>query len=93
MRFPRHPIFQKIFDPASPGVGVAPAQYLNGLRTLSEGHSFFAFFALGRCATALSLSAHAASLNALYAVTLCALTSLPRKAKREPTNAYAYAAS
>ena len=47
MRFPRHPIFQKIFDPASPGVGVAPAQYLNGLRTLSEGHSFFRFFRFG----------------------------------------------
>ena len=34
------PFFKKIFDPASPGIGVAPAQYLNGLRTLSEGHSF-----------------------------------------------------
>ena len=27
------PFFKKIFDPASPGIGVAPAQYLNGLRT------------------------------------------------------------
>ena len=53
------------------------------------------FFALGRCATALSLSlyAHAASLNALYAATLCALTINPRKARREPTTVLAYEAS
>ena len=89
-RFPEHPFFKKKFDPASPGSYSLPAQYLNGLRTLSEGHSFFA---LGRCATAFSLYAHAASLNALYAATLCALTISPRKARRDPTLAYAYDAS
>lgn len=90
---PRTPLFQKKFDPASPGSHSLPAQYLNGLRTLSEGHSFFRFFALGRCATAFSLYAHAASLNALYAATLCALTISPRKARRDPTLVLAYDAS
>lgn len=42
-RFSGHPLFKKKIDPASPGSFSLPAQYLNGLRTLSEGHSFFAF--------------------------------------------------
>ena len=50
-------------------------------------------FALGRCATAFSLSAYAASTNALYAATLCALTRLPRKARREPTFVFVFEAS
>ena len=45
-----------------------------------------------RFAPAFRASLYAASLNALYAATLCALTSLPRKARREPTCAYAYEA-
>ena len=39
------------------------------------------------------LSAYATSLIALYALTLTAFTILPRKARREPTYAYAYEAS
>ena len=89
---PGTPLFQKNFDPASPGSSSLPAQYLNGLRTLSEGHSF-SLFALGRCATAFPLFDHATSTIALYAVTLCALTSLPRKARRDPTYVNAYDAS
>ena len=46
-----------------------------------------------RFAPAFRASLYAASLNALYATTLCALTSLPRKARREPTYACAYEAS
>ena len=37
--------------------------------------------------------AYAFSLNDLYATTLDALTSFPRKARREPTNVFAYEAS
>lgn len=42
---------------------------------------------------ALRFPLYASSLSALYAATLCALTSLPRKARREPTFACAYEAS
>ena len=49
-------------------------------------------FSFCRFAPALRASRYAASLNALYAATLCALTSLPRKARREPTCALAYEA-
>ena len=41
---------------------------------------------LCRFAPAFSLYAHAASTIALYASTLAALTILPRKARRDPTN-------
>lgn len=37
--------------------------------------------------------AHATSVNALNAATLCALTILPRKARRDPTYVYAFDAS
>lgn len=43
---------------------VAPAQYLNGLRTSSEGHSFFAF-RFGSLRDRFVAFAHATSLNAL----------------------------
>lgn len=51
------------------------------------------FFSFCRFAPAFRASRYAASLNALYAATLCALTILPRKARREPTFAFAYEAS
>lgn len=51
------------------------------------------FFSFCRFAPAFRASRYAASLNALYAATLCALTSLPRKARREPTTALACEAS
>lgn len=84
--------FSLKFDPASPGSHSLPAQYLNGLRTLSEGHSF-SLFRFGSLRDRFSLYAHAASLNALYAATLCALTISPRKARRDPTTVFAYDAS
>ena len=93
-------LFSKKFRPGFAGVcsppGDSPLQYyLNGLRTSSEGHSCFLFSlgALGRCATAFRFLAYAASVNALYAVTLCALTRFPRKARRDPTYAFVLEAS
>ena len=46
-----------------------------------------------RFAPALRASLYAASLNALYAATLCAFTIWPRKARREPTYELAFEAS
>ena len=76
---------QNIFDRLTP-VFIYPK---NGVRTLSEPRSF-------RFVASLPLfraSHYATSSNALYAATLCAFTILPRKARREPTLAYAYEAS
>lgn len=92
--------FQKNFDPASPGsVGQHPALpcpalsvYLNGLRTSFEGRSF-RVVALRFGSLRDRFLAHATSVIALYAATLCALTRLPRKARRDPTTALAYEAS
>ena len=76
---------QNIFDRLTP-VFIYPK---NGVRTLSEPRSF-------RFVASLPLfraSHYATSSNALYAATLCAFTILPRKARREPTNAFAPEAS
>lgn len=37
---PRTPLFQKKFDPASPGFGLPWLSYMKALRTPSEGLSF-----------------------------------------------------
>ena len=61
----------------------------NGVRTLSEPRSF-------RFVASLPLfraSLYATSVNALYAATLCAITILPRKVRREPMYALASEAS
>ena len=82
---------------------VAKRQYFNENRSTTRfQRKFLKFFdrltpvmprlSFSRFAPALRASLYAASLNALYAATLCALTSLPRKARREPMNAYAYEA-
>lgn len=92
--------FQKNFDPASPGsVGQHPALpspalsvYLNGLRTSFEGRSF-RVVALRFGSLRDRFLAHATSVIALYAATLCALTRLPRKARRDPTLVPAFEAS
>lgn len=81
--YPKSPFFKKN-RPGFAGVWFAPAQlYESPSNTVRR--AFFSLSALGRCATAFSFCAHAASLNALYAATLCALTICPRKARREPT--------
>ena len=94
------PLFSKKIRPGFAGVCSPPGDsplpcYLNGLRTSSEGHSYFLFSlcALGRFATAFRFLAYAASANALNAATLCALTIFPRKARRDPTFVPAFEAS
>lgn len=62
-------------------------KFFDRLKPVIPRHSFCRF------APAFRASLYAASLNALYAATLCALTSLPRKARREPMLAFAYEAS
>lgn len=75
----------KNFRPAYAGIHIMQERSPDTIRT--------PFFSFCRFAPALRASRYAASLNALYAATLCALTSLPRKARREPTSAFAYEAS
>ena len=75
----------KYFRPAYAGIHIMQERSPDTIRT--------PFFSFCRFAPALCASRYAASLNALYAATLCALTSLPRKARREPTFAYEYEAS
>ena len=75
----------KNFRPAYAGIHIMQERSPDTIRT--------PFFSFCRFAPAFRASRYAASLNALYAVTLCALTSLPRKARREPTPVYAYDAS
>ena len=75
----------KNFRPAYAGIHIMQERSPDTIRT--------PFFSFCRFAPAFRASRYAASLNALYAVTLCALTSLPRKARREPTYAFAYDAS
>lgn len=87
------PPFSKNFRPGFAGGWGCPGSVFEWPPNTVRRPFFFRFFALGRCATALSLYAHAASLNALYAATLCALTISPRKASREPTYVSAYEAS
>lgn len=75
----------KNFRPAYAGIHIMQERSPDTIRT--------PFFSFCRFAPAFRASRYAASLNALYATTLCALTSLPRKARREPTYVYAYDAS
>ena len=75
----------KIFRPAYAGIHIMQERSPDTIRT--------PFFSFCRFAPAFRASRYAASLNALYAATLCALTSLPRKARREPPFAFAYEAS
>ena len=75
----------KYFRPAYAGIHIMQERSPDTIRT--------PFFSFCRFAPALRASRYAASLNALYATTLCALTSLPRKARREPTFAYAFEAT
>lgn len=75
----------KNFRPAYAGIHIMQERGSDGVRT--------PFFSFCRFAPAFRASRYAASLNALYAATLCALTSLPRKARREPTPAFACEAS
>lgn len=75
----------KNFRPAYAGIHTMQERSPDTIRT--------PFFSFCRFAPALRASRYAASLNALYAATLCALTSLPRKARREPTPALACEAS
>ena len=75
----------KNFRPAYAGIHIMQERSPDTIRT--------PFFSFCRFAPAFRASRYAASLNALYAATLCALTSLPRKARREPTYAPAYEAS
>ena len=67
----------KNFRPAYAGIHIMQERSPDTIRT--------PFFSFCRFAPALRASRYAASLNALYAATLCALTSFPRKARREPT--------
>ena len=69
----------KNFRPAYAGIHIMQERSPDTIRT--------PFFSFCRFAPAFRASRYAASLNALYAATLCALTSLPRKARREPTPA------
>ena len=73
------------FRPAYAGIHIMQERSPDTIRT--------PFFSFCRFAPAFRASRYAASLNALYATTLCALTSLPRKARREPTLVYAFDAS
>ena len=75
----------KNFRPAYAGIHIMQERSPDTIRT--------PFFSFCRFAPAFRASRYAASLNALYATTLCALTSLPRKARREPTYVYAFEAS
>ena len=75
----------KNFRPAYAGIHIMQERSPDTIRT--------PFFSFCRFAPAFRASRYAASLNALYATTLCALTSLPRKARHEPTYAYAFDAS
>ena len=75
----------KNFRPAYAGIHIMQERSPDTIRT--------PFFSFCRFAPAFRASRYAASLNALYATTLCALTSLPRKARREPIAAYAFEAS
>ena len=72
----------KNFRPAYAGIHIMQERSPDTIRT--------PFFSFCRFAPAFRASRYAASLNALYATTLCALTSLPRKARREPTFVYAF---
>ena len=72
----------KNFRPAYAGIHIMQGRSPDTIRT--------PFFSFCRFAPAFRASRYAASLNALYATTLCALTSLPRKARREPTFVYAF---
>ena len=73
----RNTIFPKIF---STGL----RRFFSYAKTGSEHHSD-PVLSFCRFAPALTLYAYATSVAALYAATLDALTSLPRKARREPT--------
>ena len=75
----------KNFRPAYAGIHIMQERSPDTIRT--------PFFSFCRFAPAFRASRYAASLNALYATTLCALTSLPRKARREPTYVFAFDAS
>ena len=75
----------KNFRPAYAGIHIMQERSPDTIRT--------PFFSFCRFAPAFRASLYAASLNALYAATLCALTSLPRKARREPILAFEYEAS
>ena len=75
----------KNFRPAYAGIHIMQERSPDTIRT--------PFFSFCRFAPAFRASRYAASLNALYATTLCALTSLPRKARREPTFVFAFDAS
>ena len=72
----------KNFRPAYAGIHIMQERSPDTIRT--------PFFSFCRFAPAFRASRYAASLNALYATTLCALTSLPRKERREPTIVSAY---
>ena len=74
----RNTLFPKIF---STGL----RRFLSYAKTGSEHHSD-PVLSFCRFAPALTLCAYATSVAALYAATLDALTRLPRKARREPTN-------
>lgn len=76
---------QNIFDRLTPVFTIMQERSPDTIRT--------PFFSFCRFAPAFRASRYAASLNALYAATLRALTSLPRKARREPTCADAFEAS
>lgn len=94
------PPFSKKFRPGFAGFcGPAPALpcpalsvYLNGLRMMFGGRSS-RLVALRFGSLRDRFLAHATSDIALYAATLCALTRLPRKARREPTCVFEYEAS
>ena len=67
----------KNFRPAYAGIHIMQERSPDTIRT--------PFFSFCRFAPALRASRYATSTIALYAATLCALTILPRKARREPT--------
>ena len=75
----------KNFRPAYAGIHIMQERSPDTIRT--------PFFSFCRFAPAFRASRYAASTIALYAATLCALTILPRKARREPTYVYAFDAS
>lgn len=96
------PPFSKKFRPGFAGFcGPAPALpcpalsvYLNGLRMMFGGRSSrLVALRFGSLRDRFGFAAHATSTIALNAATLCALTSLPRKARRDPTTVCAYEAS
>ena len=75
----------KNFRPAYAGIHIMQERSPDTIRT--------PFYSFCRFAPAFRASRYAASTIALYAATLCALTILPRKARREPTYVLAYDAS